>query len=871
MKILSSKYQPAEQKLVLLPFTAAVSQEGAGGQVEPFCQEAQSEQVQAQDKAHQQDLAHQQEQEALAFPPKEGLGLCLGFFDGLHLGHQELLSQLIYRCSRKGLRSAVFSFDHLPKLGAQQPRTLFRAEQRASFLKQRGLEYLLIQEFSADFAALSPRAFVEDLLLRQLNCRLLVVGFDFRFGAGMCAGVEELRSLCEELGLELLVVPAVKALGEEVHSKRIRGLLEEGEIEQVNLLLGQPYTRVGKVFQGRQLGRKLGFPTANLELEPELILPKPGVYRSTTRCSRGLFPSLSFIGSRPTVEADAKAVAETISRSLTSPSSTSLSSSPSEQGEKRAGKAASPYWLETVLYGFEGELYGEEIEVSLLEFLRPQQKFASLEALQEQVQQDLLRGQSWHKSTERLWPICKQGNLQVKLLPTTRFRTGVFHFYFYFPMEAEAAAERNVLFQYLLQQGEAYPTHLSLNRALAKLYGADLSFHAKKEGDLQCIVVSGRALRRGPDGSHPFQDLLQLCFSLLLCPLQSDGQWSQEALAQARQDCLDELDMLQDQKDHKMWEEIAQLLYPDSVYKLPNFGSRQAMEKIDSGVLTRRYRELFCQAAVSLELACEDELLREAGFLRQLEAWSQKGAELKARSEWSEGDATADTKAPKIADFEPLQLLPGRSPSPPPLPQSLDQRLNKQVDWEQSQIVLAYALDLPYSSRRAREFQLFRDWLSSLLFKNVREEKSLCYDIRCRWHPCQELLFIHAGVHKGSEEACLAAIQEVVASLKNGQASEDVLRACFDSYRQEMRAVEDSPEELLRLAQRTEVTGLTARPVDRLLLLTDLQWENIRAFAAQLERPMTYIAEAGKLKTAEDLLETADKETAEEVSHGLCT
>ena len=282
--------------------------------------------------------------------------LALGFFDGVHRGHAALISRAVARGRERGLPALAVTFDRHPAatVGGDAPGLLTSPEERRELCGALGVSDTLFLPFDRALCALPPEAFVRDLLCGRLHAAGVVVGENYTFGARRAGNARLLASLCSAEGITFDCVPPVCDGGEPISSTRVREALLSAELCRANDLLGHPFALRGMVEHGNEIGRLLSFPTANLALSPELLLPASGVYRSLTRLSDGRrFPSVTNIGTRPTVDSD--------------PCRT----------------------VETHVMDFSGNLYGEEIRVELLSYLRPVRRFASREALSAQIRRDV--------------------------------------------------------------------------------------------------------------------------------------------------------------------------------------------------------------------------------------------------------------------------------------------------------------------------------------------------------------------------------------------------------------------------------------------------------------------------------------------------
>lgn len=280
----------------------------------------------------------------------------VGNFDGVHLGHQMLFSEVVGKCyGHKGTSVAV-TFDPHP-LKVLRPdgiRLISTTEQKAELIQLAGIDVLIVIPFTRDFAKTTARQFVDDILMRTIGVRELVVGYDYAFGKGREGNIEYLKDRGRELGFPVTVVDAHYENGMLVSSTRIRELVVEGRMRDVRLLLGRYYQIRGEVRRGQQRGgRELGFPTANLKISEDDLCPKRGVYVTQVIYKGKVYGGVSNIGYNPTF-AENRLVAE------------------------------------THIFDFDSDIYGHPIKINLLRYLRGEKKFAGAEELAAQIQLDIV-------------------------------------------------------------------------------------------------------------------------------------------------------------------------------------------------------------------------------------------------------------------------------------------------------------------------------------------------------------------------------------------------------------------------------------------------------------------------------------------------
>jgi riboflavin biosynthesis protein ribF len=281
----------------------------------------------------------------------------IGFFDGVHRGHRFLIDRVIEEAQRSGMSSAVITFDRHPREVLQtdyQPDLLSTLDEKLLLLSKTHVDNTVVLHFEASLAALTAHDFMRDVLQGQLKVRKLIIGYDNRFGHNRSEGFDDYVRYGKELGIEVIRADAFLPDGVRVSSSVIRTCLREGRVEDANRLLGYDYTIESRIVSGYQNGRKMGFPTANLDVTRcQQLLPASGVYAVLVRLkdSVGWKRGMMNIGHRPTFN----------------------------------GRTTS---MEVNLFNFSGDLYGQELLVSFISKIRDERKFDSIDALAEQLQHD---------------------------------------------------------------------------------------------------------------------------------------------------------------------------------------------------------------------------------------------------------------------------------------------------------------------------------------------------------------------------------------------------------------------------------------------------------------------------------------------------
>lgn len=278
----------------------------------------------------------------------------VGKFDGFHLGHRKLISTVLQE-KEKGYASCVISFSTVVET---ERSVIYTKEEQRKLCEALGVDVLVEYPLSETIREMSGEAFIDEILCGRLQARVIVVGEDFRFGKNRSGDVALLRDMEETYGYRTVCVPKVEEEQVRISSTGIRELLLAGKVSEANALLGQPYAVFGEVLHGKKLGRVLGFPTMNLIPNVEKLLPAYGVYVTKTKVDGKWFEGITNVGFRPTVDSD-----ERVS-------------------------------VETYLFDYDRDLYGKQVEVQFLEFVRSERKFTDVEQLKGAMQEDLLNAKA---------------------------------------------------------------------------------------------------------------------------------------------------------------------------------------------------------------------------------------------------------------------------------------------------------------------------------------------------------------------------------------------------------------------------------------------------------------------------------------------
>ncbi|WP_314771991.1 bifunctional riboflavin kinase/FAD synthetase [Capnocytophaga sputigena] len=289
------------------------------------------------------------------FTTQQPTVLTIGTFDGVHLGHQKIVERVVTTARQEGLLATVFTFFPHPRMVVQHDKGLkliHTLEEKKQLLQQLGVDLLVVQPFNEAFAQLSAEEFVSTILVQRLNVKKVIIGYDHRFGRNRTANIDNMRLFGEKYGFAVEEISVQEVDEVSVSSTKIREALNKGDVTTAEHYLGTPYSLTGRVVHGLKLGRTLGYPTANIQVtEDYKLIPKDGVYAVYSYISGRKVYGMMSIGKNPTIE----------------------------------GKGAS---IEVYFFDFNGDLYDQKLTIEFVQYLREEQKFATIDLLKKQLQDD---------------------------------------------------------------------------------------------------------------------------------------------------------------------------------------------------------------------------------------------------------------------------------------------------------------------------------------------------------------------------------------------------------------------------------------------------------------------------------------------------
>ena len=291
----------------------------------------------------------------------------IGTFDGVHVGHKKIIKRLVKIADKENLQAIVLTFFPHPRMVVQNDtniKMLNTIDEKTKLLEAEGIDHLVVKKFTKEFSRLSAQDYVRDVLVEKLHVKHIIIGYDHHFGRNRTANINDLKAFGEIYDFKVTEISAHEINEVAVSSTKIRSALSDGDLKTANTFLGYNFMLTGTVVKGKGLGKKLDYPTANIQIEePYKLIPKNGVYVVKSAIEGKTVFGMMNIGTNPTVD----------------------------------GKSQS---IEVHFFDFSKDIYGVQIEIEILERLRDEQKFESLEALKSQLSKDLINSKQYLKEND---------------------------------------------------------------------------------------------------------------------------------------------------------------------------------------------------------------------------------------------------------------------------------------------------------------------------------------------------------------------------------------------------------------------------------------------------------------------------------------
>lgn len=726
---------------------------------------------------------------------KRGIGL--GVFDGFHRGHQELVRKLVSRSKELGLISCIYTFSNHPaKISGNFEKIskglLTNEQEKYDILLSAGVDELLSQEFTNEFSNISAGEFLEKYLLEQLNCKLIVVGYNYLFGKNREGNVDFLKAWGKSRNVEILVLPPVLFAGECVSSSSIRKSISKGKMITANGMLGRDYSLSGLVEKGQGLGTKLGFPTANFYPEAIFCLPANGVYVSRLTIDGRTYESITNIGYRPT-----------------------------------APNSPNTPIVETMVFDNNLDLYNKTVSVAFLHFLRKEKKFDSVNELKQQVFIDIDKARLWHLEEEQCYQIMKSGSIPVYGIKSTRFTTDIVDVVIKLPLHQTLASHYFLLSRVLTSTCKRFPQRTLLSKHLDSLYGADIETNASSMGDVMVIHFACEALHTWRGVISPSLEVINLLFDMLSNPdLDENGLFLQEIFESERNNLIMEIKARENNKGKYAYDKCIDFLTKGTVFNTKSSGNIKVLKHTTLLDLKNAYNDLINKSNISVFVAgnFDKEFIDNIGVNINKVFSSNKNE---------------------------FKIIPGLTPQNF-IPKPINEVHVEKKDVEQSKVCLAYKGLTPYFANNYGAVNIFNSMLGgdvhSLLFDVVREQMGLAYSVYSVPLRYKSGIILVAGVAHENVDIAINAMKEQVERIARQDFDDALFDSAMESVSYSYRSLMDDLNSMIHYYSNGMTSGRNVSIKEALLLMTDFSPKTISKIASELELSVVYKLTSSKQK-----------------------
>lgn len=719
---------------------------------------------------------------------KRGVGL--GVFDGFHAGHRELVKTLISECTQRKIPSCVYTFKDHPSFKSRNRERISNGllssnEERFGRLSGSGLDEIFVREFDSEFAGMSPVDFLKKHLQTKLNASLIVVGYNYRFGKNREGDVDLLKQWAEQAGIDVIVIDPVMYKGESVSSSRIRMAIKRGDIKESNAMLSGKYTLRGKVSSGQRLGKKLGFPTANITPGKNLCLPKNGVYITKLHSGGLAYESVTNIGVRPSVCDKHREIV-----------------------------------VETVVLDMELDLYDKEIVVEFIDFIRSEKKFDDIEELKKQVFSDIEKARIQHARTEDFSLLAKEGNICIYSVKSERFSTNVLHINFYAPLSAKLASTNYLLAAILTSTCKKYPTRKELGEYLDSLYGAHIDYASKTVGDVHVTSFTADALHSFGKEEKPFEKTAELLFDLFQSPdTDGNGFFKKRIVDAEKQNILSEIKARKNNKQKYAFDKCVDEYTQGSVHGIRSFGKEDIIKDLSPKDLRDGFSSLIEDCGINIFLGGKYSP-------RETKKICEKVREV-----------FCSNKGNRI-------LLPGKSPAPF-IPEDRMSKKSEKMKVEQTKICMIYKTPVKYFSYKSVALNILNLMIGgdvhSLLFQKVREEQGLAYSVYSAASGYLSAVFLLAGVSDDKCDEAVESMDDQIRKIADRDYGDDLLKNSITSAEFSYKSAQDNLHSVIRFYSENMVRGIYMPLSEALNFVRYIKRDDVQEIAGKLSMGASYI------------------------------
>ena len=718
-------------------------------------------------------------------------GVALGNFDGIHVGHSELLQTLINECRRRNLVSCVYTFENHPNnviFKDKHTPVIMTVEQKIKIMEELGVNELFLEHFDEDYAATSPEDFIKNILVKKLGAKLVVVGFDYSYGRFGKGNVEMLKEKGKEYGFDVIVIPQIKrflpGLEKEVKvsSTVLRELICSADLLNYKTLTGRNYSIPGKVAQGRNVGKKLGFPTANILPKDGFALPEFGVYATVTHAGGNTYRSITNIGNNPTF------------------------------------KDIGSITVETHLIGFKGELYGQDIEVEFIKKMRGEIAFASPEELINQISKDLKDRKDMNDGIQKMY---ERNGVEIYYVPANKFKTAVIKVMICDNLSHERAYKNSLISAILNSGTKNYPTIKKISEKMQELYGAGLSVGVSSVGETQTTEIWTEYTEQKyvPNNPRLEDEIIDFIFELIFNPdtREYNGKigFVQETFERERINRDEQIKAIINDKHSYAHRRCIEVMCENEPYSVNSIGKIGDGDNLTPVSLYEYYKEQFLKNSVVKIFYCGKnypEILTEytAKFFENAQRIQINEAYLQ-KDEIKESDVKYVEEVQNITQGK---LFMGF-------------RVNTQpLSAEYYAAVLCVAI--------------LGQGTQSKMFVNIREKNSMAYYAAAYSNRMKGVMLAYCAIDFANKEAAQTLIKEQLDAIRNGDITQDEYIAAVKTLCNDLYSYSDSQSHMLSYYFNQSVLGKITDPSEYAEKIKEVTIEDISKAAKRISLDTVY-------------------------------
>ncbi|MBE7057708.1 MAG: bifunctional riboflavin kinase/FAD synthetase [Ruminococcaceae bacterium] len=718
-------------------------------------------------------------------------GVALGNFDGIHIGHSKLIQTLVHECRNRNFVSCVYTFENHPNnviFKDKHTPVIMTVEQKIKITEELGVDELFLERFDEEYAATSPEDFIKNILVEKLSAKLVVVGYDYSYGRFGQGKVEMLIEKGKEYGFEVIVIPQIKkflpGLEKEVKvsSTVLREFIKNADMENYRALTGRNYAIPGKVAQGRKVGKKLGFPTANILPKAGFALPEFGVYATVTHADGKTYRSITNIGNNPTFK-DAESIT-----------------------------------IETHLIGFKGELYGQDIEVEFIKKMRGEITFSSPDELINQISKDLKDRKDMNDGIQKMY---ERNGVEIYYVPADKFKTAVIKVMICDNLSHERAYKNSLISAILNSGTKKYPTIKKISEKMQELYGAGLSVGVSSVGEVQTTEIWTEYTEQKyvPNNPRLERDIIDFVFELIFNPdtREYNGKtgFVQETFERERINRDEQIKALINDKNSYANRRCIEVMCENEPYSVSSIGKIGDGDNLTPVSLYEYYKENFLKHSVVKifysgkkypEILTEytAKFFEDTNRIQINEAYLQK-------ENIKESDVKYVEEAQNITQGK---LFMGFRVNTPPL----------SPEYYASVLCVA----------------ILGQGTQSKMFVNIREKNSMAYYAAAYSNRMKGVMLAYCAIDFADKDAAQKLIKEQLDAIRNGEISQDEYVAAVKTLCNDLYSYSDSQSHMLSYYFNQSVMGRITDPSEYAEKIKAVTIEEISKAAKRISLDTVY-------------------------------